>query len=165
MIRDEERERLTKYAEAMGVRVLFSQRRSDDGVAEWQLDGKLIVIYTKEHESKLDMILSLIHEVSHHCEHVRNGNREFDVKLDEAINSEEEKKKHRKKIYEWEEKSAVHWEGVYRDTDCKFPIYRLYIAREFDVWMYRVYYETGDFPSRKDRNRKRKELKEKYKNE
>lgn len=163
MIRDEELQRLKKYAEGMGVSVLFSKKYSDNAVAEWQIDGKQIVIYENNHGSKLEMVLSLIHELGHHLEHVRNNNREIDRKLEEAIDNEEEKKKHRKKIYDWEEKGSEWWEEIYRDTNCKFPIYRLQIAKEFDLWQYEVYCELGSFPSRKKQREKLKELNLKYK--
>jgi hypothetical protein len=163
MIRDKELENLKKYAEAMGAKVLFSQKRCDNAFAEWYLDGKQITVFEKEHKSKMELVLSLIHEIAHHCEFVRNNNREFDEKLDEALSDEEEKKRHRKKIYDFEVKGTQHWESIYRDTDCKFPIYKLYVQRDFDIFQYEVYYETGQFPSKKERDKKYKELKEKYK--
>lgn len=162
-IREKEIERLIKYAGGLGVKVLFSKRLSDDSLAEWYTDGTQITVFEKEHKSKLEMVLSLIHEIAHACEFIRNNNRQFDEKLEEALLNEEEKKRHRNKIYDWEEKSTQWWEEIYRDTDCKFPIYRLYIQREFDLFQYEVYRETGKFPNRKNRNDKRKELKEKYK--
>lgn len=163
MVRDLELQRLVKYAESMGVKVLFSQKRSESDAAEWYTDGTQITVFEKEHTSKVEMILSLIHEIGHMCEFVRNNNRQVDLKLEEAINSEEEKKLHRKKIYDFENKSSEWWEEIYRDTDLKFPRYKLEIARELDVYMYEVYCETGEFPTRAMRREKKKQLKEKYK--
>lgn len=161
-IRDEEIKRLVSYAQAMGTKVIFSQKSSGNDMASWLLDGTEITVYEKEHKTKIDLVLTLIHEIAHACEFIRNNNRQFDHKLEEAIGDEEEKKKHRKKMYEWEEKGLQWWEEIYRDVNCKFPIYKLYIAKDFDIWQYQVYYETGKFPSGKNKAQKYKDLKEKW---
>ena len=87
----------------------------------------------------------------------------MDPKVEEALDDEEGKKRNRKRILLYEIEGTKYWEQVYKDTDCQFDINKLYIQKEFDIFQYEVYAETGDFPTKKERNAKIKELKEKYK--
>jgi len=160
--RDEELKRLVKYAQAMNVRVSFKPQHNVDADADWTTDGKEINIYDSSKKSKVFLILCLIHEIGHHCQFIHGNDRKVDAKLDEALASEEEKKSYRKRIYDWEVKGTGWWESIYKDADLKFPIYKLYIERDSDLWMYQTYYETGKFPTKKDKREKRKELKRKY---
>lgn len=161
-IRDEEINRLIKYAQGLNTVVKFKQQKGDDS-AGWTIDGSEITIYVTPETSKIYIVLCLIHELGHHLEHIHENNRELDKKLDEALEPEELRKQHRKKVYDWEVRGSKWWESVYKETDCKFDINKLYIERDFDLYQYEVFYETGKFPKKKDRDKKRKELKEKYK--
>jgi hypothetical protein len=146
----------------MGVIVRFKSyvKKSGDR-AEWTLDGKEITIFTEKNDSKIQLILSLIHELGHHKGFVNNG-RKLDPKVDEALGDEEERKVSRRRIYLDEAKDAEYWEEIYNDTNCNFPINKLYLQKEFDIWSYEFYYENGNFPDNKDRAKKMKELKNKY---
>jgi hypothetical protein len=172
MIRDKEIERLVHYAKGLGVRVVFSRKNSDDAAAEWTIDGTEITIFTNKQDSKTDTILSLIHEIGHHVWFIHEKNRQPDLKFEEAISVQnlvetEDRnrptpKKLRKKIYEVELASSQWWETIYKDTDMKFPIWKLHAQREFDVWIYEVFYKTGHFPKGREKKEKWKMIKEKH---
>lgn len=174
MIRDEEIQRLVHYAKGLGVKVVFSSRKDDtDAAAEWSIDGTEITIFTKKQDSKTDTILSLIHEIGHHVWFIHEKNRQPDLKFEEAISIQDlvetedrdrpTPKKLRKKIYEVELASSQWWETIYKETDMKFPIWKLHAQREFDVWVYEVFYKTGHFPKTSQKREKWKTIKEKYK--
>lgn len=160
-VRDEEINRLIKYAEGLNTVVKFKKQKNDNA-ATWATDGSEISIYTKNITSKVGIALCLIHEIAHHLEHIHGDDRELNEGLDEALLSEEEKKKDRKKIFEWEIKGSKWWETIYKDTDCKFGLGKLNLERDYDLWQYEIYYETGVFPKYKERRKKRKELRSKY---
>ena len=80
-----------------------------------------------------------------------------------ALEDEEEKKESRKRIYLDEKSDTQYWEQVYKDTGCSFDIKKLYVARDFDIWTYEFFYETGEFPIQKEKDNKMKEIKRKYK--
>lgn len=172
MIRDKEIERLVHYAKGLGVKVIFSRKKNSEDAAVWALDGTEIIIFTKSQTSKTDMILSLIHEIGHHIFFIER-NRQPDEKLEEAITRqdliEEENskkptpKKMRKKIYKVELDSSKWWETIYKDTDLKFPVWKLYAQKDFDIWIYEFFYKTGNFPKTKERKEKWKTIREKYK--
>lgn len=162
MIRDEELNRLIRYAQGMGISVRFKPYvKSYATDAEWATDGSEITIYTRSINSKLDKILSLIHELGHHKGFVEN-NRKIDPEIEEALEEEEKNKKNRKKIYLDEIKDTQYWEQIYKDTNCQFNIQKLYKQREFDIWSYEVYSESGKFPTKSAIKEKKRQLKKKY---
>jgi hypothetical protein len=162
MRRDEELERLIKYAEGMGVIVLFKPyiKYSRTG-AEWDSSGKEITIYISPRDSKIEQILLLIHELSHHKAFVDSG-RKLDPKIMRVLESERNSKKDRKILLDMETSDSVYWEDIYRDTDCKFNINKLHKKREFDLWVYKFNYEEDRLPNKKEKTDKWKELRLKY---
>ena len=83
-IRDQEINRLVKYAEGLGLKVTFLNRTSSHP-ADWVLDGSEIRLYTRKSFSKTDTILSLIHEIAHHLWFIYEKERQPDLKFEEAI--------------------------------------------------------------------------------
>lgn len=162
MIRDEELNRLIRYAQGMGLSVRFKPYvRNSKIAAEWTLDGSEITIYTSSTDSKLDKILSLIHELGHHKGFIEN-NRQTDPKVEEALEDEEEKKRNRNRIYSYEVADTQYWEQIYKDTNCQFDIRKLHIQKEFDIWCYEVYAEKGRFPTKAIKKEKLVQLKKKH---
>lgn len=172
-VRDEEISRLIKYAEGLGLKVKFLTRSRGSPAAEWTLDGTEITVYTNKHTTKIDIILSLIHELGHHVWFIHEKNRQPDLKFEEAIerqNLHESElsdtpapKALRKKILQTEIAGTQWWDVIYRDTNCKFAKWKLEANKEFDIWVYTEYYLKGHFPSKKDGRSKFKEIKRKYK--
>lgn len=162
MIRDEELNRLIRYAQGMGISVRFKAyvAHSRDEAA-WTIDGSEITVYVRPNTSKIDKILSLIHELGHHKAFV-NADRSIDTQVEEALNSEANRKNQRRAIYLDEVKGSTYWEEIYKDTNCQFDINKLRMQRDLDVWTYEVYYETGKFPTKKLTLKKKKQLKGKY---
>lgn len=161
MKRDLEIERLIKYAQALGVEVIFSNMKNPPDDADWSLMNTKITIYIRRHPTKTDTILSLIHEISHSLDNIHRANREVDWKFEEALpndNEDEISKKRRKIILDNEKEGTRYWEIIYKETNLSFPIYKLHAQMELDVWQYEVYYESGKFPKRKERDKKRKEI-------
>ncbi len=161
-IRDSEMQRLIRYAQGMGLSVRFKPyvKGSNEG-GGWAIDGTEIEVFVSPGDTKTDKILTLIHEIGHHKGFVEN-NRKMDPKVTEALEDEDEKKRNRKRIYLDELSDTQYWEQIYKDTDCKFDITKLYAQRDFDIWNYEVFYETGVFPGRKEKIEKLRDLKSKY---
>lgn len=163
MIRDEELNRLIRYAQGMGLSVRFKPYKKYSRVAaEWHPDGTQITIYTQKSDSKLDVILSLIHEIGHHKGFIENQ-RVQDPKVDEALNAEEISKRFRKRIYNMEFADSLHWDQIYKDTNCQFNLDKLHKQREFDIWQYEVYHELDRLPTYQESRVKWRELKKKWK--
>jgi hypothetical protein len=169
MIRDREIDRLLKYCEALGIKVVFVPDL--DGSAEWAIDGSEIRINKTRNTGKTELILTLIHELGHHLWFVYKKQRQPDIKFDEAITKqffaenrgESTPKQSRKKILQIEKEGIKYWDIVVKDVDIKIPSWKIEMNKEFDIWQYEVYYETGKFPVRAVRRVKLKELTVKYK--
>lgn len=162
MVRDDELNRLVKYALGMGVSVRFKPYvKLSHNRAEWLVDGSEITIYCSPNESKLGKILSLIHELSHHKAFVKNE-RKIDPETSQLLDKEDLNKKERKQILNMEIADSSHWEEIYKETNCQFNIEKLYKQREYDIWSYKFYYETDRDPSEKEKRAKKKELRKKY---
>lgn len=160
-IRDVEIKRLISYAKGMHIKVLFKPYSIEESAsASWSVDGSEIIIYEQSGISKTSIILSLIHELGHHLEFIHSHNRKPSTKLANALDSEELKKQ-RKVVLDYEIKSALWWESIYKETNMKFPFYKLSLQKDFDIWQYEVFYETGKFPTRSKGKQKLAELKSK----
>lgn len=174
MIRDDEISRLIKYAQGMGIKVMFSNTKKPDAAADWATDGTEITIYKRANINKTETILSLIHEIGHQLFFVHEKNRERDPKFERALDVRDHYEeilpdrlvptKHRKKILDVERAGTLYWEGIYKETNMKFPLWKLHAQIEYDVYQYEIYAETGYFPTQKENRRKKKELNLKYKN-
>jgi len=171
LVRDEEIGRLIKYAQGLGVRVSFIA--SGDDAAGWTVDGSEIYISRKHNRSKIDIVLSLIHEIAHQLYFIHEKNRQPDLKFEEALDRQNlfdydlaetpAPKTHRKRILDVEVTSAEWWETIYKETNCSFPIWRLHAQKQFDLYQYQHYYKTGHFPNKKQKNLKFKEIRLHYK--
>lgn len=164
MIRDEEIKRLIAYAKGHGLSVsLKPYEPKKRAYGTWEahegdFKGKIIVYYQKN-ESKLSLILTLIHEIAHHQYHLWLLCRFSDL-VD--VDAENLTKQERWQIYEYELKSTRYWLPIYESTSCKFPKYRLFLAMEFDVWKYEFYYLHNRYPNKDEARVKYRELKVKH---
>lgn len=168
MIRDEEIERLIKYAEGMGLTVIMERKPSPDA-ASWSLDGRELTIYRHAKSSKLDTVLALIHELGHHVWFIHEQDRKQNPLIakavarqdavDEGATQKPIPKKDRLLILELERAGAAWWDTIYKETNLSFPKWRLELAKAFDLWMYEFYAEMGSFPVRRIRQAKYAELK------
>lgn len=162
MVRDEELNRLIRYAQGMGVSVHFKPYiKGSKTLAYWTTDGSEIVVYFTSRCSKIEKIMSLIHELGHHKAFV-NNEREMDPRIEEALGSVKHDKLDRKRILDMEASDTKYWEDIYRDTNCQFNIDILRRHREFDIWCYEVYYKTGRDAFIKEKRTKMKKLRKKY---
>lgn len=173
MVRDEELKRLIKYAQGLGIRVVFKPRNGSQDEASWSLDNTEIEIFTTKRTSKLDMILSLVHELGHAQHNIHEKDRQVDKKLEKTIDHIDEldaqgeipAKSKRKILLEDEIAGTLYWESIYKETNLKFPKWRLQAQMEIDIAMYEVYYEEALFPRGKRKKDLIRKIKEKHRRE
>jgi hypothetical protein len=169
LIRDEEIQRLINYIKGLGLKVTFSSKKSDSS-ALWYLDCSEIVVCKGNNKGKIDTVLSLVHELGHALHNIHEKNREVDEDLEDALDHVDEaeelgmdpKKRQRKIILNNEINGTKYWDAIYREVNLKFPPWRLEVAKEFDVYQYQVFYDTGYYPTAKERKEKMKELTRKH---
>lgn len=171
MVRDDEIQRLVNYGKGLGLNITFSSKKSDCA-AFWYLDNSGIVICKSKNVSKIDTVLSLIHELGHALHNIHERDRQIDRKVEDALNHVDKaeelkidaKKRQRKIILNDEIAGTAYWDSIYKETNMKFPIWRLEVAKEYDMWQYQFWYETGKNPQKREKIEKYKEIEERYKN-
>ena len=169
MIRDQEIERLVNYIKGLGLKVVFSSKKSDYS-ALWYLDNSQITICKSKNVSKIETILSLLHELGHAVHNIHEKDRKVDEKFEDALYRLEEaevleidsEKRHRKTLLKNEIGGSRYWHSIYKETNMKFPIWKLDAAMEFDLWIYEEFFETGEYPNAKDKILKNKEIQRKH---
>lgn len=170
--RDEEIQRLIHYAKSLGIKIVFYQKGSATTSAGWNIDESLIMVYASKNKSKTEIILDLIHELGHVLWHIHQKDRLPDTKFEEALMVQNlyeidtvkpTSKKLRKRILDVEIAGTQWWEVIYKDVNLKIPIWKISVAKEFDMWAYQCYYENGHFPNRKMRIDMLKEITKKHK--
>jgi hypothetical protein len=68
----------------------------------------------------------------------------------------------RNALCRYERDSTAYWEAIYKETNMKFPKWRLYATMELDIWVYEYYAETGNFPKQRESRAKWQELSRKH---
>lgn len=165
MIRDDETNRLLSYAKGLGVKVSFRQKKkTHSNSAEWYVDGSQIVVYTWKGQSKLSIVLNMVHELAHHLHWIKE-NRKPDTVLINALDKEDQRKRGerldkrlRKLIYDDEVEASKYWEEIINLVDIKIPSRVILINKQIDLFVYSHYYETGEFPTSKVLNQKKREF-------
>lgn len=161
---EKELSRLIKYAEALNIKVIFSNKKSDC-FAEWDSDGVSITIYKSKAKKPLELVLLMFHELSHHLAWVHKGKKiplKTDHILKKAANGAELTEIQRKHLYEDEKSDYQYQQIIHKEIDSKVPLWRLNAEIAFDEWIYRYYWLKNDWPTAKDRKAKKTEFIRKY---
>lgn len=170
--RDEEIKRLISYAKGHGLKVTLSRAaRKGDAAATWSLDGSEIEVFIRASTSKTSIILSLMHELGHHLWFVHERDRKPDLKFEDALAVVDRReasgkiagKRYRKKILNIEIAGTTWWDVIYKDTNLSVPKWKVDMQKEFDIWNYQVWCDTGVDATQAERYAKFKELTEKWK--
>lgn len=164
MIRDEEIKRLKQYAKDLGCKILIKSKSPYKTVAMYQMSPPTITIYQNRFDSKTYIILTLLHELGHHLDYLLTKKT-----LSEAFSLEESRtlydpplpKKFRKQLYKEEISGIKLMPKIAEDVGLKLPKWKIILEMKLDIWIYKYYYKTGDFPTIKQANKKSKELKKK----
>lgn len=164
--------KLIKYAQGLGLRVVIRDYDGSGDGAGWTTDGTEITLFRWKNQTITRMILNLLHELGHHLAWVY-ADRITNPKVDNALAAEDSRKKgdpfipkrKRKIIYEEERFDAQYREVIAKEVGLRVPLWKIKADIDIDIWGYRVYYETGKHPTAKDMNTLYKELKARYKNE
>lgn len=153
--------RLVSYAKGLGLSVFFREaKREIKAAAEWTLDGTELIIYQHKRQTKIQTILCLIHELAHHIDFIHRKDRSYDHKFAEALDKTD--KKSRKLVYDNELAGTKWWETVYKETNLTFPIRRMHLEKEYDMFYYETFWKTGKYPTIKEAKAFRKTLRQKY---
>ena len=161
-IRDEELKRVEKYAQGLGIKISYKKYKRGGDQAAWTVDGSEIELFLRNSDSKTQIILDLIHELGHHMHWIYN-NRKIPIKLDIALGRENPTKKQRQEIYKDEINGAQYHLVIFKELGLKIPEWKVELERDLQLWIYKKFYVTGKWPTKKERLLVKKELTFKYK--
>lgn len=170
-IRDKELDRLIKYANGLGARVSIKKSKPGQKFgALWIEGGEEIILYTWPRQSKVSLILNLMHELGHHLDFI-SKNRLEDQKIIKALLEDEEAaannrkldKEKRRLIFETEIAGVLYRPKIAKEVGITIPFYKIKADMDLDIWIYKRYYETGKMPFSYEIREKKDELSNFYK--
>jgi hypothetical protein len=176
-IRDDEINRIKKYAQGLGVIIKFVPYFKGAGAADWSWQDKTINIYMHSGVTKISIILSLLHEIGHHLDWIYK-NKQTANKVETAYTDLVQGMMHGQRtdlnqetrnIILKEELDAIHYMSIiYKELDLKFPYWRLKVAQAMDAFDYKMLAKQGRFSTgseyRDYKNKMKKYYKNRYKN-
>lgn len=162
-ISQKEFERLVKYAEGLGIRVIYKEDNDSEYEARFIFtDPPTIELVLGKKNTTKKLILAMLHELGHYHDWVNGGKREPSyvfAKEHSELNLTE-----RKVVYESERKATILAIKTAEYLELKFPkMNRIKLESAYDRWMYRYFVKTGEFPSKQEQRKKQRELNRKYK--
>lgn len=168
---DKEIERIIKYAEGLGLRVLFVRHEPGDPGATYDNISKEIQVYEYPNQTKTNIIMCLLHELGHHMDWVYNRKRGKDsTRLTKALSLDWKRKDEdppiakylRKEIYQMECRGIDYMDVIAKELGVKIPLWKVKAEQEFDKWIYKFYYLNGVNPTSKEKKTKKRELLQKW---
>lgn len=166
-IRDKEIERMRKYAQGLGIKVVIRKgnKRCKDG-GYWSSKPPMIEVLCYSNTSKTDIIVILLHELGHHLDWIYK-NRKEDKNLNQALekhwNKQKLTRKERYLIRQTEYDGIGYMSVIAHELGLKIPEYKIKAEMDLDRWTYDYFYETGKFPKIKDTKLMSASLREYYK--
>lgn len=159
---DSEIARIEKYIAGLGIKLIKRTKQAKDAETKdygsWSINE--IEIYTNEHKTKTDLILTLIHEISHQVFYAHN---KIEIPDEVLLPIATLTKAQRKRILDYEKAGIELMPTIAIELNLKLPLYKIYVASELDIWMYEHLHEHGKYPNSKTKKLKKQELVKKYK--
>lgn len=160
-IRDSELKRLENYGKSLGITIVFdstSKNSPDDGYFAVISKKPYIHIYRNNHSSKIELILTLLHEIAHYLSWVYRD-RKNSPKLNRALEAmsqpQQVPKNLRKVIYDLEVADCEYQDLIVKELNLKIDNAVHSKQKELDKWVYQYFYECGFFPEAEEINTKR----------
>lgn len=158
--------KLKEYAKAHGLRVYLRKGKRGSGSAEYTI-GKSITLFINSKTTKQHIILSLLHELGHHLDLVRNG--PDDEKTNDAqellvLGSMDEvrddiPKSARKLIYKQEFRGISYMEHLAKYLNLEIDMKEVSLQQKLDIYAYKFFLDKARFPTIPEINKHKKEIK------
>lgn len=164
--RDKEIARMINYAKGLNIQVYFRQHKPGYAGAEWVVNEdseQTIVIYVWKKQSKTLLILNFLHELAHAKAFIKNKRKLSEKVLNAFSNSSSDISDiERKIIFKEESSDSKLRHEIAQELDLKIPKWKIDVDIALDKYIYYTWYKTNKFPTYKEINKKKKQLKEKY---
>lgn len=160
---DDELARLEKYIAGLGIKLI---KRSKQEAGSQSVDfgtwcpGE-IELYFNEHSTKVELILTLLHEIGHQLYYMHNDKPAIPSEV--LLPIETLTKAQRKKILDYEKSGIALMPIIAIELGLKIPLWKVYRQVELDTFMYEYFYEHGIYPTAKARKAEKLALNKLYK--
>lgn len=166
-IRDEEIKRLILYGKSLGGKITVRDYAFEHE-GEIVFDPKYVININKRvHNNKTEIIMTLLHELSHLRYVIANNYKFSDAFTDEIWKIEEQDEKvplkYSKDIAEFELESLELMPVIATELGIKIPSWKILRQKDHDQFMYEYFGNNGVFPDTNTVDVKWKMLTEKYK--
>lgn len=162
--------RLIKYGQGLGLKISIKPYvRGSGDAGYWYTDGSEVTLFQWPRQSTTSLVLICLHELAHHLSY-RYAGDQLNKKYLEALDADYKrnpddkpiKKSLRKAIYLKELNDTKFQDAIAFETGLRIPKWKIDAEKELDIWIYHVYYITGQYPNKTEKMLKRKELIKKY---
>jgi len=158
-IRQEEFDRVIKYAKGLGINVVRKRYKRNDPGGTYDHESQTIELYEWPGQSYTCKIFIMLHELGHHLDWVHIMQEGNSILLNKAWEREWERRPRvskptpkylRRHIYNSECKAIDYMAVIYKELRLNIPKWKLEYEMALDRWVYLRYYQTGDYPTNKE---------------
>lgn len=148
MIRDDEIKRLRNYAKGLGCKVIIKTvKKIKQDYAICDYGNHVITIFKCKKVTKTDLVLSLIHEISHYKAFIsknRKPSKTEDKIVERYLNSKVCPPYINYYIYCFELKEQRYWDQIIKDCNIKISKKRIELQKEIDLISYETMFLFGE---------------------
>lgn len=159
-----ELKRLVKFAESLGVKVLFVEYSNRDYhgcyIHPEKFEPGIIEVCKSPRTSYTFQISTLLHEIGHHLDFIESGRIPDSYNL---IDSENCPEWARRAIFNAEHRAVKHAEKLYWTMRLRVPFWKVKMELSADIYLYRTFRATGNYPKEKELREFRRKWKKRYK--
>jgi len=160
-------DKIIEFAKGLNVNIIFKDKSPEKTIALYYNKPPTIIIFKNKIKSRPDLILALLHELGHHLDYINTKKELHDAFLLEDQRTKKDPplpKKLRKHIYKEEISGIKLMPKIAKQLKLDIEKWKVIREMKLDIWVYRYYYENGNFPTIRENNLKNKQLTNMLKN-
>lgn len=150
--KDRDIKKLKDYARSLGLKVLSRPYNKFTGAAECDDYNKTITLFGNP--SKKQIILSLLHELGHYLDFLKNGNTKKICEAFRLLNRgpmigtrHDVSKKYRKTILQVEKNGIKYMTRIHKELKLEISVEHVKIQQKLDLFDYQFFYKEARFPT------------------
>lgn len=159
-----ELKRVVKFAESLGLKVHFidAYKRDYHGcyMHPEKFEPGIIEVCKTRRTTITFQIITLLHEIGHHLDFIESGKMPDSYNL---IDSDDCPDWARKSIFKAERRACKHAEKLYWTLRLRVPFWKVKMELSLDIFLYRMFKNTGDYPTTKQYESFRRNWKKRFK--
>lgn len=156
--KDEDIRKLKEYAFRVGISVRILKYYRKANCLGYYSQGSHIVVFKASNTYKIDIIMTLLHEIGHHLDwlETKRGGKEFEKAYGfttgkpAKVKNIEERRKYSKIILDSEKAAISYMPAIAKSLNLSISQERIRKQQKIDLFHYIVLHKRGKFPSSKE---------------